>query len=54
MTTWTTNDENKYQRALIDPAYAAQSAKQAEEAARVRREIRAYYSKTLGMVTIPE
>lgn len=54
MAVWTTNKENRYQRAQIDPEYAAQALRQAEEAARVRREIRTYRSTTLGYVTIPE
>ena len=54
----TTNEENRYQRAMIDPAFRAEWDRTTEQVARERREvlaaIRTYQSKAIGRVTIPE
>lgn len=39
MSVWTTNEENRYQRRMIDPEYAAQCSQEAIELARERRRV---------------
>jgi hypothetical protein len=39
MTVWTTNDENRYQQAQIDPQARQQQMQRAEEIAREQRRV---------------